>query len=157
MKQARAAGAQASAAIEQVAAAKAQAEAARLQFQEMLLAGTTARRPLFKMIDPDPRFETGLAKLSNIGNGVAFNVTWRFIRASGDSPDNRIGNLGVDKETFLPQRDDPNNPNLQARMIDEAHGIRIDCTDAAGAHYTTVVRRNSQGQYTTDQSTDREA
>lgn len=155
-KQAKAADAQSKAAIQQVEAAKAQVDIARLQFEEMLLQGNTERRLVFKINDSNPNFVDSPAIIRNVGNGVAFDTTWRFVKHHGRAQDVLIGTLAVNQEMPIPWPTEPNYPGLPSSMIC-GDGIWIECNDAARKHHSVIVRGSGNGLFITYPTTEREA
>jgi hypothetical protein len=118
-KQAKAADAQASAAIQQVdvarsqaraalaqaQAAAAQVEVARAQLQVMIRQGSINIRPIFKFRIAEHGFVNTPVIIKNVGSGTAFETRWTFVRSPNTASADQvypIGTLGVGQEEEMP-------------------------------------------------------
>jgi hypothetical protein len=172
-QQTRAASAQAKAAMQQVRAADLQAEQAHIHAEllraqiraaEQHVEKTKAReedqvrkeifssRPNFRFRDADPGFKTSPVMIRNVGPGVAYRTTWRFLSPNKPELLNQvfeIGTLAIGQEIAIPWGVDKETPRLQTRLLDE-YGIRVECMDGEGRLYSTVARLNGQSEFLTD-------
>jgi hypothetical protein len=140
--QAKAAEAQVEVALQQVDLAKAQLENATSQLREQVHQGSTSSRPHFEFRDGDPHFSTSPVVIRNVGPGVAYRVTWRFVKprnADLTAAVYEVGTLAVDQERAVPWPFDKDNPRLKMSMMDE-HGIRVEYMDDAGRMYYTIAK-----------------
>jgi hypothetical protein len=151
--QAKAAEAQVAVALQQVELTKAQVKTAALQFQASVTHGAASMRPIFKFRIAERGFVSTPVIIKNVGFGAAFNTTWKFVRPPNAACEDHvypIGTLSVDQEEVMPWPFDMENPRLQARMVDEKYGINVECIDAIGNSYTTIVTKDDQDSFMTD-------
>jgi hypothetical protein len=111
---------------------------------EMLRNGTASRRP-FLTIESESNDGFADALLTNLGQGLALNTTWRFVAHEqvksvlGSSPS---GAIAVNMRTPMLWKNDQTSDTvkLMPRLIDK-QGIRIDYEDTAGNRYWSIVKR----------------
>lgn len=139
-EQVKAAQAQVSVARQQVEIAQSQVDTARAQFGEQVRQGLTSSRPNFKFRDGEPGYTNSSVIIRNVGPGVAYRITWKFVAPKNADLQGRVyemGILGANQEMAVPWPFDKTYPRLQAQMMLHEQ-IRVECMDDAGRMYYTL-------------------